>query len=126
MPAAVLVLFVLAAIAVDQSLVFTRQRDLVAAAQAAANDAAGFGLDTDTFYAGDRIEFSLARAQAAAAGSLRARGIDDPPTVTLNADRTRVVVTVHTTVDYLFSPVVPGAPHSTTVEAHADADLISR
>ena len=39
MPAAVLVVIVLAAMAVDQSIIFMRQRSLVAAAQAAANDA---------------------------------------------------------------------------------------
>ena len=44
-PAALLVLLVLAAIAVDSASEYLARRELAAAADAAANDAATFGLD---------------------------------------------------------------------------------
>ena len=126
MPAAVLVLFVLAAIAVDQSLVFMRQRELAEAAQAAANDAAGAGLDVDSFYRGDRIEFDLDQARAAAKASLLARGIADPPAVTLDPAHTRVVVVVRSSVEPLFAAALPGSAATTEVRGQASATLIER
>jgi hypothetical protein len=126
MPAAVLVVMVLGAIAVDQSIVYTRQRELVAAAEAAANDAAGYGLDPDAFYERDEIRFDPARASAAALAALRARGLDVPAEVTLSPDGTEVRVALVTSVDYLFAGVIPGAPSSTAVHATASAELRRR
>ena len=45
MPAGVLIMVILASLALDRALVFAEQRDLVSTAQAAANDAAAFGVD---------------------------------------------------------------------------------
>jgi hypothetical protein len=126
MPAAVLVVIVLGAIAVDQSVVYTRQRELVAAAEAAANDAAGYGLDRDAFYEDGKIRFDLARARAAAAAGLQARGIDATPVVSLTAGGTEVEVRLVTEVPYLFAKAVPGAPDTTTVRAIATAELRRR
>lgn len=123
MPAAVLVVFVLAAIAVDQSLIFVRQRDLVAAAQAAANDAAGFGLDADVFYTENRIEFDLGRAQQAASAALTARGYAMVPSVTLDPTGTRVLVVVHDQVDPFFAGAIPGGGGSTEITGRASAEL---
>ena len=89
MPAAVLVVMVLGAIAVDQSIVYTQQRELVAAAEAAANDAAGYGLDRDAFYDRNEVVFDLARARAAALAALRARRIDARAVVSLGPGRYR-------------------------------------
>lgn len=124
MPAAVLVLIVLASIAVDQSVVFTQQRDLVAGAQAAANDAAGYGLDKDSFYGRDEIVFDQQRAVAAARGALRARGIDEEPIVTLSPDRRLVTVQVRSRADYIFAKAIPGAPDTQAINGTASAELV--
>ena len=123
MPAAVLVLIVLGAIAVDQSVVYTRQRELVAAAEAAANDAAGYGLDRDAFYAHDEIALDEPRARAAALAALRARGLDDAVLVSLRASGDAVEVVLSTDVPYLFAKAVPGAPDDVRVRAEASAEL---
>ena len=47
MPAAVLILVILSAVALDRAVVFGAQRSLVDTAQAAANNGAGGGLDID-------------------------------------------------------------------------------
>ena len=80
MPAAVLVVIILGAIAVDQAVVFTRQRELIAAAEAAANDAAGYGIDRDAFYRLNQVVFRLDRATEAAQAALEARGTAAAPT----------------------------------------------
>jgi uncharacterized membrane protein len=123
MPAAVLVVIILGAIAVDQSIVYTRQRELVAAAEAAANDAAGYGLDRDAFYQHHQIELDPARARAAAVGALRARGLDDAVLVSLHATGDAVEVELATDVSYLFADAVPGAPDHARVRASASAQL---
>jgi hypothetical protein len=123
MPAAVLVVVVLGAIAVDQSLVYTRQRELVAAAEAAANDAAGYGLDRDAFYAHDDVALDLGRARAAAIAALRARGLDDAVLVSVRVTGDAIEVLVAAEVPYLFAKAVPGAPDAVRVQAHASAEL---
>jgi hypothetical protein len=123
MPAAVLVVIVLGAIAVDQSVVYTRQRELVAAAEAAANDAAGYGLDRDAFYAHDEVELDEARARAAAVAALRARGLDADVLVSVRAADDAVEVVLAADVPYLFAKAVPGAPDDVRVTAHARAQL---
>jgi len=123
MPAAVLVVIVLGAIAVDQSVVYTRQRELVAAAEAAANDAAGYGLDRDAFYTHDEIVLDEARARAAAVAALRARGLDGADLVSLRTSGDAVEVVLAADVPYLFARAVPGAPNDVRVRAEASAQL---
>ncbi len=55
-PAAVLVVVVLAAIAVDVSIAFLGQREVANATVAAANDAAGLGVSNRGFYEEGRVE----------------------------------------------------------------------
>jgi len=124
MPAAVLVVIILGAIAVDQAVVFTRQRELIAAAEAAANDAAGYGIDRDAFYRLNQVVFRLDRATEAAQAALEARGTAAAPTVRLSPDGTRVEVSLRAEVPYLFAKAVPGAPDSTEVRARASAALV--
>ena len=57
MPAAVLIVILLGSIAVDFAVVFLGQRDLGAAAAAAANNAATYGLDEAAFRAGEGYQF---------------------------------------------------------------------
>ena len=126
MPAAVLVVMVLGAIAVDQSIVYTQQRELVAAAEAAANDAAGYGLDRDAFYDRNEVVFDLARARAAALAALRARRIDARAEVSLGPGGTEVEVSLRREVEYVFAGAIPGAPGTTEVRARASAELRHR
>lgn len=126
MPAAVLVVMVLGAIAVDQSIVYTQQRELVAAAEAAANDAAGYGLDQDAFYQHNEVVFDLARARAAALAAVRARGIDALAVVSVGPGGTVVEVSLRAEVDYVFAAAIPGAAGTTEVRAVASAELRRR
>lgn len=125
MPAAVLVVFVLGAIAVDQSYVFIRQRDLVVAAQAAANDAVGYGIDVDSFYGGGLVAFDLDRANEAAGAALAARGFSETPLLTLDPSGTRLLISVESTVAPLFASAIPGAGDQ-RISAHTSAALVRR
>ena len=76
-PAGLLVLLVLAAIAVDGAVVFLAQRELAGAAAAAANDAAT-GVDEGAFYAGE-VALDGGRAAETAVQAVAARrphGVD--------------------------------------------------
>ncbi len=66
-PAALLVLLVLAAIAVDSASEYLARRELAAAADAAANDAATFGLDEARFRETGEFVLDPARANEAVA-----------------------------------------------------------
>lgn len=125
MPAAVLVLVVLAAICVDLTAVHLGQRDLVVAAQAAANDAVAAGFDVAAHYADGRaVHLDRAAARRAALASLATNA----PGATLDAlvvdaVGARVEVRVHGAVPTIFARGVPGGPHSLAVAARADAAL---
>lgn len=104
MPAAVLVLLVLAAIAVDNAVMFSRQRDLVAAAQSVAADAANVATVSGPLHSQLDAPLSLGPARRAAHASLQARGLDVQMQVALTADGRGVVVTLRRTVSPLFAP----------------------
>ena len=71
-PAAVLVVVVLAAIAVDSAIVFLGQREVANAVRAAANDAAGAGVGNRTFYESGRIELEPGTVRHLAVEQVRA------------------------------------------------------
>ena len=122
MPAAVLVLVVLASIAVDFSLVGMRARALHNAAAGAANDAATAAISREGLRRGETW-IDVETAQQVAARSLAARGIDlvAPPVVTISPDGREVTIHLRATYDYVFAPAIPGAPDVFTVEATATA-----
>lgn len=131
MPAGVLIVLVLGAMAVDLSVVHLGEREVSAAASAAVNDAVTEGVDQDVLYAtgtyaldpaavADTIRLSLA-AQEQTGRDLRiVRG----PTLT-DADgdgaADTVTIRVRMTVDYVFAKGIPGVADTTTVEAEATA-----
>lgn len=127
-PAGVLVLFVLAAIAVDFSLAFLGQRELSAAAAAAANDAAGAAVSDAAFYGASSGDITVdgARAQRVAAEAVirrRPTGV----TITHVVVRTggpHVCVAVTGRVPYLFTPIVPGLPRSAEVRGESVATAV--
>ena len=126
MPAAVLVVMVLGAITVDQSVVFMRQRDLVAGAQAAANDAATFGIDKVSFYEGNgTISYDSTRTYQAAREALdRRQVVVRSLSVRVSPDGRRLVVTLTSEAELIFSKGLPGAPERTGITATASAELI--
>jgi hypothetical protein len=127
MPAAVLVLLVLAALAVDSAVVFLAQRQAGDAAAAAANDAAGAALSDAAFYRAGDVVLDPQRAAAVVAAAITARGsgldLVGPPSVEI-AGR-QVCVTVRAQVRYLFAPAIPGVPRATTVTARATATAVA-
>jgi hypothetical protein len=128
MPAAVLVVLVLAAISMDLSLVHLSRRELVAAAEAAANDAVTYGLDETAYRAGSGFVLDPARVERSVHQTLAARGLTDDlaasPDVTLVGDEVRVQLVLR--VDYVFAKALPGVAHSTTVSATGSAVPVAR
>ncbi len=125
-PAAVLVLIVLGAIAVDSAVVFLGQRELGSAVAAAANDAAGAAFADAPFYEGGRVEIDVARAREVAAASLAARaprGLEftGPPEVAVVGRQ--LCVTARARVNRVFAPGIPGAARVATLTAHVAATL---
>ena len=129
MPAAVLVLIVLGAIAVDAAVVFLGQREMADAAAAAANDAVSAGYREQSYYQDNVLCLSQARVQqiAEAAASARAdsarlrrvsalRGLSED-------GQPQVTVLVEGTVDLIFAPAVPGAARTKPVRAQSTAVL---
>ena len=123
MPAAVLVLLVLAAVAVDASIAFLGEREVANAAAAASNDAAGAALRDSDFYRQGHVVIDPTLAEAVARRSVDARGeryLHDVR-VDVEADGDRVRVTVSGRVDYLFARAIPGGPRHSDVRATATA-----
>jgi len=126
-PAAMLVLLVLAAIAVDTTTEYLARRELAAAADAAANDAATFGLDEARFR--DTGEFVLdpGRAEEAVRRALAARSsaVIDRAAIAVDSDAEAgtVTVTLRSSAHLVFAPALPGAPHDVDVVARATADV---
>lgn len=122
MPACVLVVLVLAAIAVDMSLVHLRQRQAFDVAASAANDAVTAAADPASLRAGTYdVPPAAARVvveEAVAVSDLSPHVVSlevailDPQTV-------EVVLTVE--VDHVFTGVIPGAPGRSRVMATASA-----
>lgn len=125
-PAAVLVLFVLGAIAVDAAVVFLAQRELGSATAAAANDAAAAAFAEAPFYERGRVELDLARARYVAAESLAARAstglalIGEPDVRIVGR---QICVTAEARVPRIFGGAIPGAADPPIVRAQSSATL---
>lgn len=121
MPAAVLIMVVLGAIAVDRAVVFGAQRDLVATAQAAANDAASLGVDIDRLRGHGELEADLTAMGRAIDAAMTSAEPGTSLTWWVQGDT--VVVELGRDVELVFGPGVPGAPSSQPVRARASAEL---
>lgn len=131
-PAAVLVLVMLGAIAVDFSVAFLGQRELISAAAAAANDAstaiaeARFYQGSDSAAAGEVIidENRAARAvdQALAARAPRGVTIDE---VSVDPSGGQVCVVLRGRVDYVFAKGIPGMGDGAAVHGRATATAVT-
>lgn len=127
-PAGVLVLVVLGAVAVDFALAFLGQRELTGAAAAAANDAATAGLSDAAFYGSDQgpVVLDAARAERVAAAAVQARrprGVE-VTSVAVRVEGPLVCVAVVGRVPYLFAPVVPGTSGAAVVRGQAVATAV--
>lgn len=132
-PAAVLVLVILGAIAVDFSVAFLGQRELTSAAAAAANDAST-AIAEGRFYgggggggaAGDVVvdEDRAARVvdQALAARAPRGVTIDG---VKVDPSAGQVCVVLRGRVDYVFAKAIPGMAGGAAVQGRATATAVT-
>ena len=129
MPAAVLIVLLLGAIAVDLTAVHLRQRAAISAAASAANDAVTYGLDQAALRRGDGYRLDPARVERAVAESIEAQGLADdltePPEVTEPVPGT-VTVVLHVRASYVFARALPHGPTTTVVTATATATVDQR
>lgn len=123
MPAAVLVFVILGAFAVDFGAIQLGQREMVADAQAAANDGAAAGYDTGTFYRDGDVVFDLGAARRAAALSVAANG-DEYRLRSVQVDDGALVVVVEGSVPTIFSRALPGGPDRIAIRARSSAELV--
>ena len=128
MPAAVLVVLVLGAIAVDAAVVFLGERELADLTAAAANDAATAGLAPDAFYRCGQLRVDSDRAGAVARTVSAARASDSVALTALDVSvrndtvRPQVTVEAHGTVRLVFTPALPGQPRLRPVNARSTAE----
>jgi hypothetical protein len=131
-PAAVLVLVILGAIAVDFSVAFLGQRELTSAAGAAANDAAT-AIAKGRFYQGagggaaGEVVIDADRAARVVDEALVARAprgvtIDG---VTVDPTGGQVCVVLTGRVDYVFAGTIPGMADSAPVKGRATATAVT-
>jgi len=115
MPAGVLVMLLLGAITFDLTHVRVAQRELIAAAGDAANDAVTYGLDEARLRRGDGYSLDEGRAREAVVESLAAKGLLDelaePPEVLVEGDGT-VEVRLVRVVPHVFGRALPGVEDS--------------
>ncbi len=127
-PAAVAVVLVLAAIAVDLSIAFLGERALTVAAAAAANDAVAAGLDEAAFRSTGTYRLDPVRAETAARSTIDRQRSSLPAhlEIAVAVEDDRVTVRLAGSVPYLFAPSVPGAPRQVEVDATAEARIAIR
>lgn len=126
-PAGVIVLMMLGAIAVDSSIAFMAQRELESALTGAVNDAVTLAIPPDEL----SRDGAAATTELAAASALIKTRLSVSPvsnlTVTYVSDPRiedgSLVVTASGEVRYLFSRAVPGASKTQVVSARAAARL---
>ena len=123
MPAGVLIVLLLGAIAFDLSLVFLRQRQASSLAADVANDLATAAFDEDAFRADGRFELDPRRAatlgRSLVAISDLGTEVTDVEVAVVGADSVSVRLVMD--VDYVFAKAIPGASNGTTVTATATA-----
>lgn len=124
MPAAVLIMLLLGAIAIDSAIVHLGQRQAYDVASDAANDAAGAGFDLEAARTDGEIVYDPDRVEALAAQAIGAAGIDGLELVSARVDGTGVVVTVRRTVEHLFVQALGDAARDViTISARADGEI---
>ena len=121
MPAAILIVVALSAVAVDLSTVLLAQRELASAADAAANDAVTYGIDEDHLRRGGRYRLDPGRVERAVTAALRTQGLATARREIEILGARTVRVTLRRWVTYIFAPAIPGSRGRTAVTAGATA-----
>ena len=127
MPAGVLIVLVLGALAVDSAILFLGERELADLSAAAANDAATAAIVEQSFYECGRLELDDDRARAVALTVAQQRRSDAVALTSVTAvvrndqQPPQVEISATGTVRLIFTPAVPGRGRSRTVEARAVA-----
>jgi uncharacterized membrane protein len=111
LPAAALVVLVLASITVDLGLLHVRSRELWSIADAAANDAASAGLDLDDLRATGELRLDPGAATDAALATVAASGLDgvEVAAVSVAGDGREVTVTLRREASLVIGRGLPGA-----------------
>ena len=121
-PAAVLVLVMLAAIAVDSAVVLLAERDLSDRTAAVANDIAGFAASDDAFYSGGVVALSGQHASRytdlAFAPARTPEGYRGWHATATTTGRT-VTISAEADVEYIFAKALPGFPDVAHVQARS-------
>jgi Flp pilus assembly protein TadG len=127
MPAGVLVVIILGALAVDSAVLFLGERELADLTAAAANDAATAGLDAESFYGCGALRVDEARARDVVGAVIAARSSDAVEvtgvgvTVDNSATTPEVTVSARGTVQLVFTPAIPGTVRTRAVDARSTA-----
>lgn len=127
MPAGVLIVIILGALAVDSAILFLGERELADLTAAAANDAATASLDPEVFYRCGRLRLDEDQAQSLARAVTAARTSDAVTLTGLAAEvdngatPPEVTVTATGTVRLIFTPAVPGTSRTRSVSARSTA-----
>lgn len=102
MPAAVLILIVLGALAVDFTAVHLRQRELENAADAAANDAAAAAVDQTVLRSTGEVVLDPTLARQVIAASVGTRNLEGAAISDASTNENQVSVTLTMEVEYIF------------------------
>lgn len=127
MPAGVLIVLVLGALAVDSAIMFLGERELADLSAAAANDAATAAIVEKSFYECGRLELDDERARAVALTVAQQRVADAvdltgvAAVVRNDQQPPQVEITASGTVRLIFTPALPGRTRSRAVQARAVA-----
>lgn len=114
MPAAMLIVLLLGAIAVDAAIAYLEQRQAYNIAFDAANDAAGAAIGGDALRGEGITEVDASRAQDVATTTIAASGNDDIALIDIDISADgAVAVTVEVTVERMFGQAFGAAPEST-------------
>lgn len=126
-PAAVMVVLVLGAIAVDLAAVHLAKRQVLDLAASAANDAVTAGLDQATFRATGEYVVDPTLASRAAERTVAANDPDGGTTVlavTVGPGPDQVTVELSAPATQVFAPALPGNPGPTVVTGTATATAV--
>ena len=126
-PAAVMVLMVLAAIAVDLTSVHRARREVYRSASQAADDAAAM-VDQHSLRAGDLHTIDLAAARRLVRAELALAGLPGPivdgPRVELGPRPGTVAVHVAVSVDHFFAKALPGAASTERITVDVVGEIL--
>lgn len=118
-PAGLLIVVLLAAVAVDVSRLYLARRELVDIAASAASDIAAAAIEPGPYLASGELHWSQARAEAALEDALARRGLADDVRASValagRSPSTQVEVVLEVDVRWLFARGLPGGGGTTAV-----------